>query len=202
MSEYKSYTERILTPTPTILGLRLMPYTLGHSIILKSANSKFITGGLRDCENRELIAELVFALLVCSTSYDDFKQEVYQDRFSSYLTEYVNRLTAEIAGSKEFNLFEKINAFASYLRNGTSTPLYYVTEDSNEIKNNPIEFEEAIVSTLMSECNFTRDECLNLPLVETLSAFLLYAHKQGTVELISKDVWELKERMKAGTHKI
>lgn len=197
MDAYKSYTDRILTPLPTILGLKLVPYTLGHSILLKSASSKFAVGGFKDCSDKELISELVFALLVCSTSYDDFKQEVYQDKFTRNMRRYVAQLLSEVKASKEFNLLAKINSFASYLRNGTSTPLYYVTENGSDISSSAIEFEEAIISTLMAECNFTRDECLNLPLTETLSAYLLFAHKQGTVELISKEVYQIKERMKA-----
>jgi hypothetical protein len=196
MNDFKSYTDRITTPNPIILGLKLLPYTLGHSILLKSANSKFVNEGLKGCTDKEVIGELVFALLVCSTTYDEFKEEIATGKFNTNFQGYIKKLIKDVKNSKEFNLFTKIGAFASYLRSGTSTPLYYVTEDESEIINNPIEFEEAIISTLMSECNYTRFDCLNLPLVETLSAFLIYAHKQGSIELISKEVYEIKERMK------
>lgn len=204
MDTYKTYTERILTPTPTILGLRLYPFTLGHSLLLKGVNSKFINGEYNKfldvntvakhiVADFNLIPEFVLALLICSTTYDEFKDEVNNGELGNV----INILVADIKTAK-VNFIEKIHAFAHYLKQGTDLPLYYNCEDKNTVKTTPIELEEAVLSTLMTNCGYTRNECLNLPMTETLSAYLLYAHSMGSIELIGKDVFDLTQKLKAG----
>jgi len=197
MDTYKSYAERVIQPTPTILGLKLLNFTLGHSMLLKTAKSRFMLGGLKELDDRGIIGELIFGLLVCSTTYDSFIEEMNDGSFKEYLNKYVADLIEEIKSSSMFNLYSKINMFANYIKDGTSTPYYYTAEDAkNDVSICPVEIEQSIISTLMSECNYTRDECLNVPLTETLSAYLLYAHKQGTVNLQSKEEYELQLRLK------
>lgn len=197
MDKYTSFADRIFSPTPEILGLKLLPFTLGHSILLKSANSKFVVGGLKDCTLQETITELVFAILVCSVSYQEFKDEVQSGTLPLFLKQYAEDLLKQVKKVKEFNIFDKVNSFVLYLQRGTSTALFYNKESNDDVsKPNPIELEESIIATLMSECNFTRDECLNLPLTETLASFLIYAHKQGAIELISKQEFELTQKLK------
>lgn len=197
MSEsYKSFTERVIQPAPVILGLRLLPFTLGMSMLLKAANSKFLTG-ISNITLKELIIELVFAILVCSTTYDEFNAEINNGDFERYVNKYITELTQEIKASNEFNIFFRVNQFCNYLKAGTTAPLYEVKESgSSDISINPIEAEEQILSTLMTDCGYTRNEVLNLPLTETLSAFLLYAYKQGTIEIVSKELFDLKQTLK------
>lgn len=200
MDSFKSYTERVIIPQPTVLGLRLHPFTLGHSMLLKSANSVFIVGGIEQLTIKDLIGELVFALLVCSTDYDTFLKEANSKDFADYVAGYVEALNEEIEAADVFNLYDKLTMFRQYIKDGTSTPYYYQSADSSsDISTNPVEIEQSIISTLMADCNYTRSECLNLPLTETLSAFLLYAHKQGTINLKSKQEHELEQRLK-GKH--
>ena len=220
MDSFKTYSERIISPTPAILGLKLIPYTLGHSMLLKSAKSVFVCGGMEKLDMRHLIGELVFAILVCSTTYDEFLVEMNNGEFVKYMNQYVSAINDEILklkdkkpskkrkrftikkdvsldGLNRINLLDKIAQFTQYIKDGTSPPMYYpASGDENNVSNNPVELEQSIISTLMSECNFTRSECFNLPLTETLAAYLLYAYRQGAVRLESKEVFELRQRLK------
>lgn len=211
MGTFKTYSERVLTPSPVVLGLRLRPFTLGHSILLKRHQSKFIVGDLKECgSDGEIIYELVFAALVCSTTYDDFLKEVSEGTFEKNAGNYIkwfckqaglkkktvlSRVVSLFKKSKPFNLIGEVGIFCNYLKNGTTPPLSYPKKSDN-VNNSPIEIEEAMISTLMQEYGYSRDECLNLPLTETLSAYLLHAHKQGVIDLIGKEEWELRQQMK------
>jgi hypothetical protein len=200
---FKSFTDRVATITPTVLCYRLLPFSLGHSLNLKAVKSKFITGEYNSfCDinhiaeklitDKDLIAEFVVALLVCSNTYDDFKEEIG----NGLIVNTIKELVKDIENNK-YNLLFSIHTFANYLKDGTNAPLYELTGDSqNNITSTPVDTEEAIVSTLMENTNYTRNECWNLPLTETLSAYLLYAHKVGSVELISKEICDLKASMK------
>lgn len=197
---YKSYTERVATITPSVIGYRLNPFSLGHSLLLKACGSKFVTGeynGLCDINNivttlltdTNLVTEFVLAVLICSTTYDEFKEECS----SGKIHETIKATKDTING---LYLLNEIHTFTHYIKQGTNAPLYEVKENKDEVKTNPVEPEEAILSTLMTECGYTRNECLNLAMTETLSAYLLYAHKVGGIELISKEVAELTAKLK------
>jgi hypothetical protein len=206
---YKSFTDLILAPTPTVLGLKMLPYTLGHAILLKKAKSIFVMGGVEGCSNNQILTELVFACLVCSVPYEQFNQEVESGEIEKLIVEYVGCVYRGMCESKTIktpddllnSIVQEVVLFADYLKQGTSTPQFDVIlkeGQSESVGTNAIEFEQSILAALMSECNHTRDECLNLPLNETLSAYLLLGHNRGVIELISKEIYTLKEKMKAG----
>lgn len=213
---YSTYTDRVLQPTPVIMGLKLLPFTLGHSMILKRAKSEFMVGSIESLQalnNNAMILELVFAIMVCSTTYDELQTEIHNGNFNNEVKKYfkfirkqlnlpkykwqmwlrriIKKLFPFLKDKKPFFLVAEVKTFLDYIKAGTSAPSYEVNKTESDIQTNPIEPEEAIISTLMTDCGFSRSECLNLPLSETLSAYLLYAYKQGTIDLLSKEVVEL-----------
>jgi hypothetical protein len=198
MEEFTTYTDRVLHSTPTIMGLKLLTLTLGHVMLLKSMRSRFISGGIAGLAIQDLITEFVLALFVCSTTYDDFLKEVETDKLSVNLNKYVKSLVSEVKTSNDFCLFLKVRQFVNYIQAGTSGPLYEVKNNNggNDITDNPLESEEIIKNTLMTECGYTRNECLNLPLTEVLSDYLVWQYKQENIDLISKDVYDIIQSMK------
>jgi hypothetical protein len=173
-------------------------------MLLKSAKSKFINGEYDSFLNTDaiidtmfndshnLIGEFVFAVIVCSTTYDDFKDDVTSGEFVKVLNEL-----KETVNKQTSTLINSIHEFAHYLHQGTQAPLVQPKPNADNLDNiaSP---EEAMMATLMGELGYTRDECLNLPLTETLSAYLLYAHKMDAVELIGTDALDAIERLKSG----
>ena len=62
-------------PEPhTILGLRLLPFSLGHYQLLKRFKSPFIEEEEVKISLGQITNELVFALIVCGTPCDKFKK--------------------------------------------------------------------------------------------------------------------------------
>jgi len=201
---YSTYTERVLIATPAILGYQLKYFSLGHCLILKGSNSRFINGVYnfitKDDIARRLgldlgiIPEFVFAIIACSTSYDEFKDDITNGEFTKVLNDMVETIkTYDIQ-----TIIDSIYAFVLYLNKGTEAPSFIPKNDESvEVSSSPVSNEENIMSTLMTDCGYTRNECLNLPLTETLSAYLLYAHKMDKIMLVSKEVYELTKKMKA-----
>ena len=193
-TNYTTYIDRVIQPPPVVLGLRLKPLSLGHVILLKSAKSRFITGELKDITYQQLIGELVFALMVCSVSFDEFNDEVNAGRFEDSLTEYVTRISDEVKEAKDFNLHLEVNRFVKYIKDGTDSPLHFES-NAGGTSDYPIDVEQSIIHTLMSKCNWILDDCYNRPLTETISAYLLYAHEQGAVRLISRNVADIMKQL-------
>ena len=202
MSAYKQYSSIVTNINPTILGYRLLPFSLGMVVILKEAQSKFITGEYNSfldinhvfnafkCDST-LIAEFIFAVLVCSNSYDEIKEEFGNGDFIKEYRQLMGRLA-----TYNDNILYEIHAFAHYIKNGTETVEYNVKEQDGIEASNPFEFESAVISSLMENTNYTRSECYNLPITETLTAYLMYAHKNGVIEIVSKELVELMKEMK------
>jgi hypothetical protein len=200
MEAYIPYIERVLQPTPVVMGLRMRPLTLGHMMLLKSLGSRFATGDIRQCTFVDLIQELALAVMICSDSYDSVQEEIHAGTFQQtarkHFDQYLKQL--EKAVDNHFNLMAEIRLFSAYLKKGTTGPAYNVklSEGDANVSVNPVEVEETMMSTVMSDCGYTRNECLNLPLTEILSAYLLHAHKNDAIELTSKEEIEMFNELK------
>jgi hypothetical protein len=210
MEAYKNYSDQVMQMTPVILNLKLRPFSLGHATILKQAKSIFVVGSdknLKYTSQKELtdnfaflFYELVFACLVCSTTYDEVMEEFQNGAFATYLHGYAQGLMESLKKAKKWNLFTELQQFRHYVKAGTTPPYCIPTRQSDDVVNNPIAIEHTIKNVLMSECNYTREDVLNLPYNETLADFILFAYKQDKCEIVSKEEYELMERLKKEKH--
>src|ERR1035437_8676367 len=103
MSDYTNYTDRVLAIMPDCIGFRLLPFSLGMSQILKASNSKFITGEYNSfldinhiaqalITDNSVISEFVYAVLVCSTTPDDFLKECSNGELRQAVTDTAERI--------------------------------------------------------------------------------------------------------------
>jgi hypothetical protein len=218
MKAYKPFTSLVSTITPTVLGYRLLPFSLGMSINLKEGKSKFITGeynGLCDINkvflalkhDKTLIAEFIFAVLTCSNTYDEVKEEYANGEMVKEYQKLMKRLLKKPRKGNtknqnklwKPNLLYEIHRFCHYIKDGTDTLAYAIkNKKETEIQSNPFEFEESVISTLLETTNYTRDECYNLPMTETQNAYLIRQHKNDVIVIIDKKTSELMELMKGG----
>lgn len=202
---YKSFTDVILNQTPTILGLKLQPYSLGHQIHLKNAKSCFVGDNFFKLKDSQILCELILALLICSTDYDSFRVEYEQGKLPQMIADYIPSVNKAIRNNKELITKEKlaeaianeVDIFVQYINKGTTTQNFVAPKkDDDNFKPNPIDFEQTMLDTLIVECKYSRSEALNLPMTETLSAFLLLGYKREYINIQSKEVWLLKRKMK------
>ena len=206
---YQSFTDVILTPTPTILGLKLHPYSLGMQIHLRNANSCFVGNNFFKLKDSQILCELILALFICSTDYDSFRVEYEQGQIPQLIADYVPSVRQAIQKQKESKdilnnddlakaIAGKVDLFIQYINKGTTTQQFVTLKKDKDgfEKPNPIDFEQIMLDALMTECKYTRQEALNLPMTETLSAFLLLGHKRECIEIESKEKWLLKRKKK------
>jgi len=219
MDTFKSYTERVITIPPVIGGYRLKPFSLGHTMLLKSVNSKFLSddyAGLCNINtvfeflvcDLTLIGEFALAILICSTTFEDFMEEVNNGEFGNAL----EQIRTEILGNPAVvdakgaiiekavepmsDLPYQIHRFAHYLKQGTVTPKYNIRK-SDSITTSPIEPEVIIQSKLMSEFGWTMEQTYNRPFTQAISSYFLYLHENSEdFKLESKEVFELKQKLK------
>lgn len=181
------------------MGLKLLPLSLGHVMILKSVGSMFFCEDVKPTCDKDLIVELITSVLICSVTFDEFWKEYYDGQFQIHAKEYIEQYSKLVSnsGKLDFCLTIEVQKFLTYIKNGTSGPKYTVVNSNpDDISSNPIEAEEMIKDTLLTETNLTRDEIHNLPLTEIISSFITFCYKKELVKIDSKEMCELRERIK------
>lgn len=103
---------------PSVLGLRLRPFSPWHGLLLEAAGSPFLCGGRVDAD------DLILGAWVCSKSYcDGFRTAA--DAASARKWG---------AKTKRFHLAAELSAFNSYLDASFTAPEYWKSGDGSSVK--------------------------------------------------------------------
>lgn len=106
-----AYAATVLAETPTILGKRLAPFSLGHAHILEAVNSPFLCGGAFE------LSDLVMAVTICH------KRAFGPDRFALQLDEKLERECKRWGKQQaNANFAEEVERFRHYVRAHTNAP--------------------------------------------------------------------------------
>lgn len=106
-----AYAATVLAETPTILGKRLAPFSLGHAHILEAVNSPFMGN-----ESVEL-SDLVLAVTICH------KRAFGPDRLALQLDEKLERECKRWGKQQaNANFSEEVQRFRHYVRAHTNAP--------------------------------------------------------------------------------
>lgn len=106
-----AYAATVLAETPTILGKRLAPFSLGHAHILEAINSPFMGNGLAE------LSDLVLAVTICH------KRAFGPDRFALQLDEKLERECKRWGKQQaNANFAEEVQRFRHYIRAHTNAP--------------------------------------------------------------------------------
>ncbi len=196
-----------------ILGLRLKPFSLGHYLILRRHECAFVADTLEEATREDLI----FAVVVCSMSFEEFYAWLEEDRVS--LREKLFALVEFCAGPARliellcawrgrrsqyemmrwgrrvgiFELEDKVALFRRYLEEHSVVPKYWVERE--DISGSGADWAQCVLLTLMGELHFTRDRALSMPLREALLHYYKHAEAAGAVRLMRPDEIEMSEQM-------
>lgn len=208
---FTTYTERLLVPTPALLGYHLKPFSLGHSMALREIDSKFISGEYNQLDEKkniiyllalehlcvqndktkqaryQLIIEFVSAMIICTTTYDDYKNDVELGKIPELIKEFMD-LTLALDVQ---DLVDTIHRFCLYIQKGTAAPKFNPIATDDSFKGAVVMPEQSIKEDLMSKCGYTRSEALDLPFTETYSSYLYHRHSRCDIELTSQTEYEI-----------
>lgn len=174
-------------PEPhTILGLRLLPLSLGRYRLLKRFNCPFVGDELIEMPLNKLVGELLFALIVCGLPCEEFKQlldtgkiKKESERFGKYFRKYINRTVG-------FDVFVCIQQFKNYLAESIETP-WHVVPTSTSQEGSASHWSHGMEVVLRSEVNWTQLEISEEPLTKAMVDYFKYMEGQGAVSLVSHE---------------
>jgi hypothetical protein len=181
-----------------ILGVRLLPLSIGRYCLLKRFDSPFVREDSIDCgpENlAEIFRELLFALMVCGLPVAEMKSllltptklEREAKRFGKVVQKIIRR-------TPDFSMVEPIKEFKAYMDEGCALPWHPLTREQDQ-RESISHWAHSIEVTLTSQANWDQDQINEEPLTKALAHFFKLLENQGHVNLITHEAYDAMEKM-------
>lgn len=163
---------------PTVLGVRLVPYTVGHAIVLQRLRSPYVLGGEINP------SDLVEAVLVCSQPPLESIKSIKSVWRDALLWLWGKRIA-------KMNLFAESDKFQLWLKDQSTAPEVLIEAGSSSKKPAMPWPERVLVGCL--NIGLTSDEAIKLPLGDAERLILANAEMMGNVQLWddqSEAIWQ------------
>jgi len=185
-----------------ILGLRLLPLSLGRYRLLKRFDCAFVS----ETNTTATIGDLILGVLICSMRCDEFCAFYESPEFSREVRKWSNRIGANpppwlrnkiISASPigkrwrkkhSFNFIEKMQLFQNYIHAAQATPEYAPTHSDGVMSS--AHWSTAVEITLRSELGWTAEEINESPLTKALSDYFNHLERQGMVKIFTSEDME------------
>ncbi len=179
----KAFLASRVSSKPRILGLKLLPLSLGHRLILERAGSPFVTG------QSPGVIDVIFAVLVCSMTFEQASE--YLDK-----PEFGNKIKKWVKGLRKVNFLDKLQEFQRYWYYGNLVPEYTTTEEDESSGNwSGTPWPQRLKIVLMSELHMPESEVMNRSLRLCWWDYLCYEEIKGRVTVLSEEIVSIEESM-------
>ena len=149
-----------------ILGLRLLPLSLGRYRLLKRFDCPFVSDDKKEIGLDVLNKELFFALLICGLSVAEFRALIdAPKRLAKEARRFGKAAGKIIKRDPHFNLLEHFAAFKRYLEEGSASPWVVVSRQDNS-ETSMAHWSSSIEVTLRSKVGWTEPEIDERPLIQ------------------------------------
>jgi len=174
-------------PQYTILGVKLLPLSLGRYRLMKWAGVAFVS----EEECGASVEDLFTGLAICGMPCGEFKQFLNDGKLESELRAWGELLREQIAQEKGFNIFEKITLFQRYIEDGQKlpwVPLPVQTENPPDYTSTHWSLNVEVV--LRGHLNWTKDEIDEEPLTKALCDYFKWMEGEGHVRLMPHELYQ------------
>ena len=185
-----------------ILGLKLLPLSIGRYRRLARHECAFVASG----KSEATVGDLLLGLLICSMRCDEFDALVVAPGFVKELQAWSKRvmpapLAAHVKWIYELwnisplgkrwrnnhsvNLIEKFELFKRYISEAQAMPKFYLKATSG--KTSTAHWVDNVEMVLRSELNWTSEEVNEQPLSKALADWCNWAHANDHIELVTDE---------------
>jgi hypothetical protein len=187
------YFARAIPDPYRILGLQLLPLSVGRYRLLKRFEVAFVADG----EASAGISDLLLGVLICSMRVDEFMEFSTSPNFKRDIRRWSKRVFPKswicalpFCGkwwrrTRGFNVLEKIALFQHYIADAKKIPHYTTRENSP--RTNSGHWSHCIEICLRSELGWTQEEINEEPLSKALADYFGFAESRGMISLLSDE---------------
>jgi len=155
-------------PCPIVMGLRLVPFTVGHAILLHRLGSPFVTGG------RASANDLVEAVVVCSQS----AEESIKTMASVFRWLPLRLMRKKVSKS---DIVKECHTLQEWIGDKSDCP-EVLRQPGAGSREAAMPWPERLLVGLI-DIGFTEETVLNMPVTDAERFFLTNAEMHGQVEL-------------------
>lgn len=163
---------------PTVLGVRLVPYTVGHAIVLQRLRSPYVLGGEINP------SDLVEAVLVCSQPPLESIKSIKSIWRDVILWLWGKRIA-------KLNLFSESDKFQLWLKDQSTAPEVLMEAGSSQ-KRPAMPWPERVLVGCLN-VGISSDDAIKMPLGDAERLILAHAEMMGHVQLWddqSEAIWQ------------
>jgi len=177
----------ILPPKFTICGVRLLPFCLGHFLLLRQLNNPIIEETPKEVTFQDGIYWFFNALLICGLSFEDNIELLCDEKLMEKTYHlFTTNLLKNIESEPSWNLFEKLTLFKSYMNYHMDMPLY--TEENKPAKDKApsgIDWTQNIYVTF-KKLGYKESEILNMNFRKLFYEWTSHAESEGAITVWNK----------------
>lgn len=169
------------------MGLRLLPFSLGHVILLGRVRSSFVTEG-----EVTSLHDLALSILICALPYSEGLELFNDPKLPKFFEQWHARLSGEsiwtrigLRKIKPVDYSEHARAFADYVQRGSKIPNYsYNPSDFKKIECPSVQI---VKTTLMRDMGFSEADLMDRPWGLCLWDFVTLRALSGQIAMVDKD---------------
>lgn len=186
MNSEEAFLRAALPESRVLLNQRLLPYSVGHEILLRRLRSPFVasTTILRE----EMAGKLFTAVFVCCQDYDTAAAGLNDPNLPQTFAAWRRRCG-------NFDALELSKVFVQYIADGRSCPEFRSTRPPSSSGGAP--FLLMLLNVLQGKLGFSRSEALNCPLGEARWRYCAYYESEGALRIQNDTFARLREAMRA-----
>ena len=177
----------IFPPKFTVLGVNLLPLSLGRYRLMKWAGIAFVA----EEECSATIEDLFSGIAICGMPCSQFKYLLASSLLEKELGRWGKKLRKQIRKEKAFNIFEKIALFNRYINEGQQLPwVPLAVQNENPPDYTNTHWSNSVEVILRGKLGWTKDEIDEEPLTKALGDYFKHMENEGQVRLIPHELYQ------------
>jgi len=194
---YYYYAEILHPKTFIVNGVELLPFSLGHWMILERMGSPFLSGNIPvDISFGDGIASFFELLLVCGQTYEDNIAMLDNPQiFKETIKSFENHMKKVMKKDKHWHIQKEVANIKEYLSYFIKMPSFTDKANSKTVPSG-IDWKSNLLSILKNEYHYTESEALNCSVKKCFYLWCIAAEKQGSIQVSNK--WEVEQLKQIG----
>jgi hypothetical protein len=174
-------------PQFTVLGVKLLPLSIGRYRLMKYAEVAFVDEG----ESKASTDDLFTGIVICGMPCREFKDILTSGKIEKVLGKWGQKLRRMIRREKGFNVFEKIALFNRYIQEGQKLPWIPLAVSNGEAPDTTrTHWSSSVEVILRGHLGWTEEEIDERPLTKALCDYFKHMENEGCVRLMPHELYK------------
>jgi len=182
-----NYGNTLILKEFIVCGVRLMPLSLGHIILLEQIKNPAVCDDIKLDTYGDQATHLFIALVICGMKYEQALETLNDSaKLDQTAKEFVANLKLVMEKNKHWNLIYEFNKFKEYLAYFLdSMPEYESASEQDDGKPSGNDWRTNIF-IIFKKMGYVQDEILNMNMRRMFLEWAAFAETEGQIKILSK----------------